>query len=685
MNYLWNILALQDSPGLLWLLCITAAKATLLLGCAALLSLLCRRFSAATRHLLWASTLCASLLLPFLSFIKVWEVPILPARISETEIFSAKGLAADEGAPDIPMAQRPRGLPVSAEESAGLRPVAEFQAGAQPQRAAVGPKFIAQSEKESASLLRQLADALLALWAVGVLLLLFRLIVGLVATNSLASNAAEFKDPALRELFAALRAELNLKSTIRLLRSEDTSMPIVCGILRPSILLPADAEDWPEERRRMVLLHELTHVARRDCLTQMMAQAACALYWFNPLIWSAARRLRVEREKACDDYVLSIGTRPSDYAHHLLEIARSMRERSIFTWSQTVSVAMARRSQLEGRLLSILSKEKKRGAVSRTATCGLVALTALLLFSLGALRPTLTNARSSHASQTSSDEQERAALALPDSPASGAEHGADAAAYAAKMREGAKAEESGIAVSVNPPEPPGPAQTKGLETDSGITENIVQVISEKSVTSTQAPEVRPQASVEAQPSQDKSVDFIEEMAAAGYTNLSVDELVRLKNTGVTLDYVQSLRALGFANLTTKELSSMSANQVTPAYIKSILAAGYNELTAKEMTTFRIHDITPEYIRALRGAGYAELTARQLIDFAVHGVTPSFIKEIGAVGYSNLTPKELVSLRVFSITPEFIRKARSRLGELTVKQLVTLKSTDIIEDDKDGGV
>jgi hypothetical protein len=71
----------------------------------------------------------------------------------------------------------------------------------------------------------------------------------------------------------------------------------------------------------------------------------------------------------------------------------------------------------------------------------------------------------------------------------------------------------------------------------------------------------------------------------------------------------------------------------------------------------------------------------LVDFAVHGVTPSFIGGIRTVGYSNLSPKELVSLRVFDITPEFIRKARSRLGDLTVKQLVSLKNIGILDDEK----
>ena len=104
-------------------------------------------------------------------------------------------------------------------------------------------------------------------------------------------------------------------------RSREQSMPMAFGTRRPAILIPATADTWPEDRRRAVILHELAHVARYDCLTQLLAFAACTLYWFHPAVWWVARRLRVERELACDDRVIAAGAPARDYAGHLLEIA----------------------------------------------------------------------------------------------------------------------------------------------------------------------------------------------------------------------------------------------------------------------------------------------------------------------------------------------------------------------------
>src|SRR6185295_9790748 len=107
--------------------------------------------------------------------------------------------------------------------------------------------------------------------------------------------------------------------------------------------------------------------------------------WFHPLAWSLDRAARSECEQACDDLVLDAGTRPSEYADHLLGIARLLPRRDPFG---AVTLAMSRRSQLEGRLLSILHPHARRDAVSRRAVLFSALVAMLFVVPVAALRLT---------------------------------------------------------------------------------------------------------------------------------------------------------------------------------------------------------------------------------------------------------------------------------------------------------
>jgi HEAT repeat protein len=177
---------------------------------------------------------------------------------------------------------------------------------------------------------------------------------------------------------------LQLNRSAVLLLSKQVTMPLTCGLLRAAILLPAEATGWSAERRRIVLLHELAHVKRRDCLIQALAHIACALHWFNPLIWVSLHRMRIEREMACDDHVLHTGTKATDYAGHLLDIARRFRSAR---GSSFAAVAIARRSQLEGRLLAILDPRLSRRELTRTASSLIAFVAIVAVVALSALQP----------------------------------------------------------------------------------------------------------------------------------------------------------------------------------------------------------------------------------------------------------------------------------------------------------
>ena len=713
MNNFWNVYASNGNFELLALLAQAALKTTLLLCFVSVFCLFFRRFTAAARHLLWTSILCASLLLPFLSFAEVLELPILPEQTSlETEIVSNNSIESDSYS-EISGVVTSGELTNSLETSSAGQKKIEIQS---PFEFSENVSLIPEKSKTeiktpimTQTFLTQASKAALAVWIAGMLLFLMRLLIGFAATNSLVRRASPFKETEINEVFSDLLSELKLKSRARLLASENSLMPMVCGIFRPVILLPNEAKSWSSERIRMVLLHELAHVARHDCLTQLPAQLACIFYWFNPLVWAVERRVRVEREQASDDYVLSIGTKPSEYAYHLLEIARSMQQRSIFEWSQTTnSVAMARRSQLEGRLRAILNRESKsRGALSRAKAAILVASLCVLFVSLTIVKPTAIGAQKPSALNTIFNNKKDTTDVSPlDSFLSlGEKRKNDSVIARSEIKETTRkqnvtdsSEDNEYLQADNPQTKNSGEQIADSSTETNLMQNVSETLREKIVANdvVSAPTNTPSSGSESNPFvnaayrqeqrqtpvQTESADFIEEMASVGYTNLTIDDLVRLKQSDVSAEYVRNLRSLGFSNLTVKELSAMSIHGVTPTYIQAIRAAGYVDLSAKEITAFRIHDISPQFIKSLRDAGFGNLNAKQIKDFAVPQVTPNFISGIRSAGFSNLSPKELVNLRVYDITPEFIRQARSRLGgELNLKQIIILKTTGVLEDDK----
>ncbi len=104
----------------------------------------------------------------------------------------------------------------------------------------------------------------------------------------------------------------------------DVSVPLVAGLLRPAILLPMAAEEWPAERLEAALRHEREHLRRGDLWTLLLSHLACAVYWFHPLVWMVAGRLRAEQEHACDDAVILSGFSTAGYAEALVAAARHL-------------------------------------------------------------------------------------------------------------------------------------------------------------------------------------------------------------------------------------------------------------------------------------------------------------------------------------------------------------------------
>ena len=205
-----------------------------------------------------------------------------------------------------------------------------------------------------------------------------------LATRRLLRAALPVVEPEWLRLLTTIRQGLRLRRRVSLVATGATVVPLTAGWLRPVIVLPRECDGWEPSAREAVLVHELHHVAGWDALWQMVARAACALYWYHPLVWWAARRMRVEREIACDDAVLVWGQRPSRYASLLVETAASLRLRPSLPGA---AVAMASPSVMEERVRLILQPERSRGPLSRPAARRMLVAGVLLVFAAALLNP----------------------------------------------------------------------------------------------------------------------------------------------------------------------------------------------------------------------------------------------------------------------------------------------------------
>jgi beta-lactamase regulating signal transducer with metallopeptidase domain len=186
---------------------------------------------------------------------------------------------------------------------------------------------------------------------------------------------------------------MGITKTIEIREMRSAGSPHVAGFFRSIVMLPPSASTWSAEARHSALVHELMHIRRGDRRTLALAQLACAIYWFNPLMWYAAAALARERERACDDEVLRWGAKPSAYAGLLLDLARAQS-----AWTPAAAMSMARPSALEGRLLLILGSSTR---TARRSTRWIVtAILAIVAATILGARPAASSVRAAVTAHT---------------------------------------------------------------------------------------------------------------------------------------------------------------------------------------------------------------------------------------------------------------------------------------------
>lgn len=358
-------------------------KATLVLAGAWLVARLVREKSAALRHAVWTSAVACVLVLPALGVaVPRLSVGILPDWDGETLARDAAPMGPTANRADDPRrGTDPRlrrgGDEEGAEPGAALRSADDRTGPGDPlfQPTGAAPEGAVEEAFEApdgAVVTLPPADGLLlAGWLGGALVVL-----GLLALEGwwLARLRRRGRMAAPSEIEPTVSdaaRRLGLRSVPPIHVCRDLEEPVASGALRPRVMLPAGFSAWPSSRRESVLLHELAHVRRRDVAWQTAASLLCAVQWFNPLAWLAARRMREERERACDDEVLRAGASPVRYASALVALAR---EAGVRRPRPTAATSMAADRGLSGRIEAVLEPELPRPRATRLLACGLGAV-----------------------------------------------------------------------------------------------------------------------------------------------------------------------------------------------------------------------------------------------------------------------------------------------------------------------
>ncbi|OLD79897.1 MAG: hypothetical protein AUF67_14390 [Acidobacteria bacterium 13_1_20CM_58_21] len=501
---------------------------------------------------------------------------------------------------------------------------------------------VAESRAVQPSAMLWLVEA----WFLGVLLLSLRTAGGLFVIERMRQKEVKPVGRELYERCLALERAMGLDRVIQYCECHGLDAPAVLGWFRPVVLLPVRAlTGLTEQQIEAVIAHELAHIRRLDCFVNLFQMAAETLLFYHPAVWWVSQGIRAERENCCDDEAISLCGDAVNYARALTLMEE---------WRTAPRLMMAaNRGPLAQRVLRVLAWDGARG---RTRVAGLAAGFACLVGALLAGHAFL-----------------------------GVAHAALGAGASPRQEQG-----SGSVIVVRPEPAAAKERTAQAAKSSGTA---------TAKTSTNKNKDQQTASDDL----NKKQSYLDAMEAAGFKNLTVDELMAMKIQGVTPEYVREIHELGLqptpdelvgmrvqgitseyvremrafdSNLNIDELIGMKVQGVTSEYIREFHDLGLQP-SADDLIGLKVQGVTPGYVKEMRATGLKPNTD-ELMGMKVQGITPEYVKSMQAAGFRDLHSDELIGAKVQGITPEFIEKARKHgFQNLTLDRLMALKHADIL--------
>jgi beta-lactamase regulating signal transducer with metallopeptidase domain len=441
---------------------------------------------------------------------------------------------------------------------------------------------------------------------------------------------------------AALRNEFDewvlataVRRPVRLLVSDVIESPVAVGFRNAAVVLPASMVDELERNdTEHVILHELAHISRRDDWTNLLARVLTGALSLNPVALLALRRIDAEREIACDDWVVTVTGTARDYAVSLSRLVELRFGRRDALLASGVGRQLSERIALlleSGRTFTCTVSPGRAGAA--------LLVLAIAMFAGTAAPPWIASAQEP---ATTPEPPES-----PDAPAAATRAPRPRrATTAARATRAQAAPAPGVRRPSAPPPPPAPVAAV------------------------------PQAITAAGPPRASESSLLGALVANGYGGLSVDEIIQLKNTGVTAEYLSAM-VKAWGKLPANELMQARRHGLSADYAARMRAAGFRDLTLSNVMLLRLHGVDPEQIREIHALGFGPYTVGEATELRNRGVPVQFFQALKDSGFGRAELRDIIDARLHGVRPEHLREAAKIGSSLTLRQIVRLKQAGVI--------
>lgn len=465
---------------------------------------------------------------------------------------------------------------------------------------------------------------------------------------------------------AVLAGQLGVRRGIRLCESTLAKVPAVIGWIRPVILIPAGALiNLSAQELEAVLAHELAHIRRFDYVANLLQSAIEALMFYHPAMWWVAKRIRAERENCCDDLAIAACGDRVTYARALTALEELRSGYPQFAMAATGGPLLSRVRRMLGK-----DDPQRRSlpvwmALAAVLIAGLAVSTGIRLH---AQNPPVPPAPLAPPAVPSIPSTPRAPLA-PAPPLEPAESIAPAAPRA-----------------FTPP----PAPSVGYGDSAGYGEAVSPSASYAPGASASSPAPFAavgayQVAAPAAPPQPSAIaaknhgeGYLAGLVDAGYTQVSVDDIIALRDNGVEPKYIQGMLRAGFGKPSPQDLINLHNHGVSPEFARKAVAAGIPSLNVERLIHLAENGVDLDCVQRIHALGFGPFPIDQLIELHNNGVPSSLFEALKESGYTKIDAHQAVEAQQNGLTAKSLRNLREQgFKGLTFEQVVKLCRAGVI--------